>query len=267
MKKIIAITVAFILMLTLVSCAKSEEEVAAEEAFNAEVARIQAELEERDADVEAAQAVVDDERLALDDTLKPALQTAISDASAIEFEAPKVPKGVDEINSATEELKQITYADQLQSLKDATKALSDSIKKYELVNSPEEAYVIKCLETVADIDGIAAATEDHDPNGNLHKDGGYTAQVYFSSPLVDHTYMDNDIIEAGTEGGGSVEVYKTAEEAAKREAYLAGFDGTITASGSHEVVGTCIVRTSDSLTATQQKELEEAIIEALTKIE
>ena len=79
--------------------------------------------------------------------------------------------------------------------------------------------------------------------------------------------MDNDIIEAGTDGGGSVEVYKTAEEAKKREEYLAGFDGTITASGSHEVVGTCIVRTSDSLTATQQKELEAAIIEALTKIE
>ncbi len=254
-------------MLALAGCAKSEEEVAAEEAFNAEIARIQAELEERDADVEAAQAVVDDERPALDDTLKPALQTAIADASAIEFDAPKVPKGVEEINAATEELKQTTYADQLQSLKDATKALSDSIKKYELVNAPEEAYVIKCLETVKDIDGIAAATEDHDPNGNLNKAGGYTAQVYFSSPLVDHSYMDNDIIEAGTDGGGSVEVYKTAEEATKREEYLAGFDGTITASGSHTVVGTCIVKTSDSLTATQQTELEAAIIEALTKLD
>lgn len=267
MRKIITIITVLILMLTMVSCAKSEEEIAAEEAFNAEVSRIQAELEERDKDVEAAQAVVDDERLALDDTLKPALQTAIAEASAIEFDAPKLPRDVEEINAATEDLKKTTYTDQLQSLKDATKALSDSIKKYELVNAPEEAYVIKCLKTVKDIDGIAAATEDHDPNGNLHKDGGYTAQVYFSCPLVDHSYMDNDIIEAGTDGGGSVEVYKTAEEATKREEYLAGFDGTITASGSHEVVGTCIVRTSDYLTATQQKELETAIIEALTKID
>lgn len=38
-------------------------------------------------------------------------------------------------------------------------------------------------------------------------------------------------------------------------------------SGSHKVVGTCIIRTSDSLTATQQKELEAAIIEALTKLD
>ena len=267
MKKFIAITIALILMLTLAGCAKSEEEQAAEDAFNAEVARIQAELEERDAGVEEAQAVIDDERLALDDTLKPALQTAVSEASAIEFAAPKMQRSVDDINSATEDLKKITYTDQLQSLKDATKALSDSIKKYELVNAPEEAYVIKCLKTVKDIDGIAAATEDHDPNGNLHKSGGYTSQVYFSSPLVDHSYMDNDIIEAGTEGGGSIEVYKTADEATKRDEYLAGLDGTITASGSHKVVGTCIVRTSDDLTATQQNDLEETIIEALTKID
>ncbi|MBR2741996.1 MAG: hypothetical protein IKD89_00210 [Clostridia bacterium] len=117
------------------------------------------------------------------------------------------------------------------------------------------------------INGIAAATEDHDPNGNLHKQGGYTAQVYFSSPLVDHTYLDNDIIEAGTTGGGSVEVYSTAEEAISREMYLATFDGTVFASGSHKVIGTCLIRTSDSLTATQQKEMEANIVEALTKLD
>ena len=267
MKKTLAAVMALTLMLALVGCAKSEEEQAAEDTFNAEVSRIQAELEERDTDVEAAQAVVDDERLALDDTLKPALQTAISDANAIEFEAPKVPKSVNEINEATEELRQISYTEQLQSLKDATQALSDSIRKYELVNAPDESYVIKCLETIKDINGIAAATEEHDPNGNLHKSGGYTAQVYFSSPLVDHSYMDNDIIEAGTEGGGSVEVYETAEYAQRRDEYLGGFDGTITDSGSHTVIGTCIVRTSDKLTATQQKELEAAIVEALTKVD
>lgn len=267
MKRILSIALTLVLVFALAGCAKSEEEKAAEEAFNAEVTRIQAELEEKDKDIEAAQAVIDDEWPALDENLKPALQTAVADVSAIEFEAPKVPRGVEEINAATEELKKTSYADQLQALKDATKALSDSIAKYELVNAPDEAYVIKCLETVKDIDGIAAVTEDHDPNGLLNKAGGYTAQVYFSSPLADHSYLENDIIEAGTDGGGSIEVYKTAEEAKKREEYLASFDGTMTASGSHKVVGTCLVRTSDSLTATQQQELETAIIEALTKLD
>lgn len=267
MKRKLLITLSIVLLfcLAFTGC-KSEEEKAAEEAMNAEISRIQSELEQRDADVEAAQAVVDDERTALDEELRPALQTAISEASALEFEAPN-PKGVEEINAATEELKKTSFSEQLKKLEEATKALEDSYKKYELVDAPDESYVIKCLGTVKDIDGIAAATEDHDPNGNLHKQGGYTAQVYFSSPLADHTYLDSDIIEAGTDGGGSVEVYETADEAKKREEYLATFDGTVTASGSHKVIGTCIVRTSDSLTATQQKELEAAIIDALTKLD
>ena len=267
MKKKLVVTLLLVLAFCLffTGC-KSEEEKAAEEAMNVEITRIQGELEQRDNDVEAAQAVVDDERPALDEELKPALQTAISEANALTFEAPK-PKGLEEINAATEELKKTSFADQLASLEDATKALEDSIKKYELVNEPEEAYVIKCLGTVKDIDGIAAATEDHDPNGNLHKQGGYTSQVYFSSPLADHTYLDNDIIDAGTDGGGSVEVYTTADEAKKRDEYLASFDGGVLSSGSHKVIGTCIVRTSSTLTATQQKELEAAIVEALTKID
>ena len=35
--------------------------------------------------------------------------------------------------------------------------------------------------------------------------------------------------------------------------YLAAFDGGIFASGSHTVVGTVLVRTSNELTASQQK--------------
>ena len=63
------------------------------------------------------------------------------------------------------------------------------------------------------------------------------------------------------------EVYTTADEAKKRDEYLASFDGGVLSSGSHKVRGTCIVRTSSTLTATQQKELEAAIVEALTKID
>lgn len=44
-------------------------------------------------------------------------------------------------------------------------------------------------------------------------------------------------------------------------------DGGVLASGSHTVVGTCVVRTSDELAASKQKELEAAVIGALTKLE
>ena len=47
-----------------------------------------------------------------------------------------------------------------------------------LVN-PKEDYVISCLKTVSGITDIEAATETHDPNGELHKQGGYTAAIYF----------------------------------------------------------------------------------------
>lgn len=61
--------------------------------------------------------------------------------------------------------------------------------------------------------------------------------------------------------------YPNASDAEKRNDYLASFDGSIFASGSHTVVGTVLVRTSDELTASQQKALEANIIAELTNIE
>lgn len=73
-------------------------------------------------------------------------------------------------------------------------------------------------------------------------------------------------IERATDGGGCIEVYETVEYAEARNTYLASYDGTIFSGGSHTVCGTIVVRTSDELTATQQKELEEMIIAALIEL-
>jgi hypothetical protein len=48
--------------------------------------------------------------------------------------------------------------------------------------------------------------------------------------------------------------------------YLGSFDGTVMSSGSHQVIGTVIVCTSDKLTATQQNELAEQIIANLIEL-
>ena len=53
----------------------------------------------------------------------------------------------------------------------------------------------------------------------------------------------------------------------KRNDYLAAFDGSVIASGSHTVIGTLVVKMSDEPKASQQKELETALIAALTKLE
>ena len=133
-----------------------------------------------------------------------------------------------------------------------------------LVIRPTEEYVIGCLHKVPGILEIKAVTEETDPMKNLNKPGWYTAHVYFSYVLVnqDDVYGD-DLLEKGTDAGGSVEVYKTKEEAKERDEYLAQFDGSILDSGSHVAIGTIVVRTSDLLTVSQQKELEENIISAL----
>jgi hypothetical protein len=117
---------------------------------------------------------------------------------------------------------------------------------------------------VAGITGISAATEENDSNGQLGKAGGYTAAVYFSHQNVDQSSVHGDtLIDKGTDAGGQIEVYSKPEDAEKRNNYLATFDGGVFSSGSHCVIGSVVVRTSDELTATQQRELEESVIAEL----
>lgn len=145
------------------------------------------------------------------------------------------------------------------------KAYVIDAKRYQLVNVPTEAYVIQCLQSIPEITGISAVTEETDPMDNLNKPGWYVAHLYFTSSLIDQSEVYGDsIIDKGTEAGGSIEVYTCTEDAINREKYLAGFDGSVLASSSHTVIGTCVVRTSDELTATQQKDLEAELIAALT---
>lgn len=162
-----------------------------------------------------------------------------------------------------------------------------------LVN-PSEEYVITCLKTVSGITDIEAATETHDPNGNLHKKGGYTAAIYFRIDQIEITeeeedwgedelhklyylnvngkkeelYIEDGLdikspIDIGTQGGGQIEVYASAKEAKERDEYLTSFDGSAFTSGYHTVVGSMVIRTSEYLTASQQQQLADGIIAAL----
>lgn len=160
-----------------------------------------------------------------------------------------------------------------------------------LVN-PSEDYVISCLKTVNGVTDIEAATETHDPNGNLHKKGGYTAAIYFRVEQIEITKEEDeweesgyayylningnkeyllldegqDIkspVDVGTQGGGQIEVYASAKEAKDRDDYLGAFDGSAFTSGYHTVVGSMVIRTSEYLTASQQQQLADDVINAL----
>ena len=233
------------------------------------VARTAAEGKNAELDnaISAAEALILEMEPALDEALIPVLETAVSEAKAEKQSIPEMPETENEIISVYDVLNGIDYSDVLSNLSEKQSALERSIKQYALVNAPTESYIIKCLTKIPNVIDISAVTEDNDPNGHLNKAGGYTAQVYFSSDLINQDEIaGSTVIEKGTDCGGSIDVYSTVEDANSRNDYLASFDGGIFASGSHIVVGTVLVRTSDELTASKQKEMEANIIAVLTEI-
>ena len=215
-----------------------------------------------------ARTLANGEDKALDETLRPALETAISETKAVRVDIPEMAVTVEEINAQAEKMNTADYTEALSKLQTAYDAMDKSVRQYAFVNNPMESFVIQRLGNVDHVVDISAVTEDNDPNGQLGKAGGYTATVYFSSDWVDQgSVYGTTLIDKGTDAGGAVEVYANEEDAENRNTYLGAFDGGILSSGSHTVIGTCVVRTSDELKASQQKELEAAVIEALTKLE
>lgn len=234
-------------------------------------------LEEKNAEVDAAIADVTEamasEIKPLDDACMTACEEAVSAAQAAKVTAPEMASTAEEITAQASELEATDYSVQLEAIATAKQALLDSIKQREQITNPTDAFVIQRLTGVEHIQTPTAVTEDMDPNGKLNKQGGYTATVYFLSDYVDQDEVfasgdiANEVIDKGTAGGGAVEVYANEDDANKRNDYLAGFDGTILSNGYHTVHGTCVIRISDEMTASQQQELEAAIVEALTRLE
>ena len=201
-----------------------------------------------------------------------AASAAIGKAQAARQDAPEMPSDTDEIVQTASEIDGMgDYSAQLAELDGAQVNLQNSIDQLKLVTNPTEQFVIERLTGLPNITGVEAVTEQNDPNGKLGKQGGYSATVYFSSDLVDSskTYADEaytGIPAVGADGGGAVEVYANVDDAQERDAYLGAFDGGLLSSGSHVVVGTCVVRTSDLLTASQQQTMQDAIIVSLTRL-
>ena len=174
----------------------------------------------------------------------------------------------DEAKSAMETLSIPDYSDYINTLQTQSKELEDNYAIQKQITAPSEDWVITRLGQVSDIANLAPVTEENDPNGKLNKPGGYTSTVYFGTPLLGTENLTGaPLIDEGTTAGGSVETYATVEDAKSRDAYLGGFDGSIFASGSHMVLGTMVVRTSDDLKASEQETLTNAIIAAMTSIE
>lgn len=234
--------------------------------FRAAAQTVEAQNAELDQVTGGAQALVDAGEPPFDEAALSDAEAAIAAAQQAKRAVPDMPEKTAEINAETEKLSQpLDHSAVIAEVQNTQKALEASIQLRKQVTNPPEAFIVERLEGLASIDGVQAVTEEHDPNGNLNKQGGYTAAVYFASPLIDPTAVyGEDIVDKGTEGGGCVEVYATVEDAEARNTYLSAFDSSgLLNSGSHKVLGTIVIRTSDKLTASQQKELEQDIWDAL----
>ncbi|MDR1421834.1 MAG: hypothetical protein LBI64_03095 [Coriobacteriales bacterium] len=251
---------------------------AAIENYRAEIAALEERSSQLESDIASLQTVIDSEEQPLDEALLTSAGAIIGEAQgarALVPEIPEMPTETEAINRATTEINtkaeevaaQGNYSQILAELADAQETLETSIQQMNQVTNPTEQFVIERIQGLPSIAGVQAVTEDHDPNGNLNKQGGYTATVYFSSDLIDQSEVfGDDIVDKATEGGGAVEVYRTVEEAEARDTYLSAFDGGILSSGSHVVCGTVVIRTSNLLTASQQQALTDSIREALIEI-
>lgn len=147
----------------------------------------------------------------------------------------------------------------------AIKAYQDSVKQQKQVTEPKEKFLVERAKTVRSVTAVEAATEKTDANTLMNKKGGYYAYVAMKSSLIDDSY---DGGESPVEAGAVIEAFHTVKDAEARDAYLSGFDGAgMLSPGSHRVVGTLVIRTSDELSASDQKKLENRIVDALIKLE
>ena len=242
----------------------------AETKFNAAVKEVEAKNTELTSAMNDAQKILDKKEAVYDNTTKEAFITALSDAKAAQRKIPDLPKKTADINVETKKLSEpLDYSSVINAISEKQTAYQNSVLQMKQITNPNEDYVIHRLKGIPNISGYQAVTEDHDPNGNLNKQGGYTSTVYFSTPLIDQSSVyGNDIVDKGTECGGAIEVYASEEDAEKRDSYLASFDGAgMLNSGSHKVLGTIVIRTSTKLTATQQNKFTNNITNKLLELQ
>lgn len=205
----------------------------------------------------------------LDENLSSELKNEITSAEKAKRKISKIKKSTSDINKQVEALKKpLDYTTEIKKLDDLNQKYSTSVKQLKQITNPSSSFIESRLKEIDTITGVQSATEDNDPNKGLNKQGSYTASVYFTDSLVTDTIEGKDIVTKGTDAGGNIEVYKTVEDAQKRNEYLSAFDGlpAMLNPGSHYVYGTIIIRTSWRLTATQQNDLTQKIYQKLIEI-
>lgn len=141
---------------------------------------------------------------------------------------------------------------------------------------PSQEAIAAALNTIDTIKETCILNENTDPNNEIGKDHQYYIKVSYIDKRVDVKYygnLDNNYnfvatskscAENGSEAGGTIEVFRTVEDAKTRKEYLDGFTGVLS-SGKSKLVNTTLIRVSPNLKASEQNDLLEKIYQTLTK--
>lgn len=253
----------------LVGCGDPEYDKAEKE-FNVAVKQVKTQVKNKNAAVKEAEKVLKKKEKALEPKAEEDLKVTIEKAKKTKVEIPDIPSETKEVKKKTEELKKVNYSVLVSDINNKKEALIKSRKQYKQITGPSEEFVLSRLKRVKNIKKAEPVNEKTDTNGLLNKQGGYTSAIFFSSKWINpkKEFLTGDVLEDGTDGGGCIEVFKTEKDAQTRNNYLASFDATgALASGSHNVYGTVLIRTSNILPASKQNKLEKAIYDALVKLE
>lgn len=143
------------------------------------------------------------------------------------------------------------------------------IKIIDYITCPNTEDIINSIKNVNEISDIRSVSKETDINGLFEKeDGGYVGCIYFKKDSINSKLFkstDNSIIR-GTDGGGSIEIFESLDDAKERCDYLDEFDGTLLNSGSYALLGTMVIRTSYMLSDEEQYDLTDKIVRAITDI-
>ncbi|MGN8737393.1 zinc ribbon domain-containing protein [Bilifractor sp. HCP3S3_D3] len=255
--------------------------------------------------INKAQDLINSGEKPYDDSKVSALHDSISSASGTMQTVPEKKKILEEVKLTSDDFKlsksdleskkadcqkkESETVDEIQTIKDDTANiqvpdysaviddldskktdLENSIRIQKQITSSSEDFVISRLQQIEGISAIQPVTEEHDPNGLLNKQGGYTSEVYFRYEKVPKDkiqYFDTgDTVDLGNIGGGTVETFADEESANSRYQYLLNMP-TILGIEKDYLLGTMVLRTSDYLTATQQQELIDEMVAKFTALQ
>ena len=204
--------------------------------------------------------------------IKPADEYNVFQTSQIRSDKEKLKMIIQEISDNKKSLTKPDYSKEIEQIEEAHISLDNSIKQLKQVTCPTEAFVLERITEIKEQAGmvdIVALTEDNDPENHIGKAGWYTSKIIFQHKDVEHYAIVNGLrtlAEIGNPAGGCVETYSTVEDAERRNAELAGMEGTVRSPGAHEVCGTLVIRVSEDMKTSTQQELMEMIKNTLLRL-